>query len=245
MHRLPAESANLHLAHNCTVHACLPGVWCSRLHLCACSSTAASLALDCLDCLCKGSAVAHICKRTTHQFEQHAPAQMAAFVSRTLGTRFTEPPPFDLVGSFAESSVTAPLLFVLSPGSDPTAALLKFAEEKGYASKISIISLGQGQGPKAAKMINEARKAGTWVLLQVRQPMWVCLVLGGADCFQLGSVRFCMAVSFCCSRPRIPLEGAHGCVLHAAPPHGHPTTCAVAMRLLALAMSKRPPVPKQ
>jgi dynein heavy chain, axonemal len=92
---------------------------------------------------------------------------MSKFVSNSLGQRFTEPPPFDLVGSFKESSATAPLLFVLSTGSDPTAALLKYADEKGYATKINIISMGQGQGPKAAKLIAEGRKNGTWVLLQV------------------------------------------------------------------------------
>ena len=95
---------------------------------------------------------------------------MARYVTAALGPRFTEPPPFDLEGSFAESSVTAPLLFVLSAGSDPTAALLKFAEERGYGAKIAFISMGQGQGPKAAKLIAEARAAGSWVLLQVRGP---------------------------------------------------------------------------
>ncbi|KAG2436335.1 hypothetical protein HXX76_006644 [Chlamydomonas incerta] len=88
------------------------------------------------------------------------------FVASSLGSKFTEPPPFDLAGSYEESSCTVPLLFVLSPGSDPTAALLQFAESRGYGSKISVISMGQGQGPKAAALIEAARKAGTWVLLQ-------------------------------------------------------------------------------
>lgn len=90
------------------------------------------------------------------------------FVSATLGAKFTEPPPFDLAGSYKESSCTSPLLFVLSTGSDPTAALLQFADTMGYGSKISVISMGQGQGPKAAALIAAARKAGSWVLLQVR-----------------------------------------------------------------------------
>ncbi|KXZ49009.1 hypothetical protein GPECTOR_23g1 [Gonium pectorale] len=89
-----------------------------------------------------------------------------AFVASSLGTKFTEPPPFDLVGSYEESSCTVPLLFVLSPGSDPTAALLQFAESRGYGNKISVISMGQGQGPKAAALIDSARRNGTWVLLQ-------------------------------------------------------------------------------
>ena len=92
---------------------------------------------------------------------------LQGFVSATLGSKFTEPPPFDLAGSYKESSCTSPLLFVLSTGSDPTAALLQFAESMGYSSKISVISMGQGQGPKAAALIATARKAGSWVLLQV------------------------------------------------------------------------------
>eukprot|EP00955_Chlamydomonas_euryale_P021027 222754-Chlamydomonas_euryale.AAC.3 len=89
-----------------------------------------------------------------------------AFVAASFGQRFTEPPPFDLGGSYKESSCASPLLFVLSTGSDPTAALLAFAESMGYGSKIAAISMGQGQGPKAAALIAAARKAGSWVLLQ-------------------------------------------------------------------------------
>ncbi|GFH11924.1 uncharacterized protein HaLaN_07509, partial [Haematococcus lacustris] len=57
-----------------------------------------------------------------------------------------------------ESSNVTPLLFVLSTGSDPTAALLTFAQSTGYSSKIV--------GPRAAALIDSARKAGSWVLLQ-------------------------------------------------------------------------------
>ena len=88
------------------------------------------------------------------------------FVEKTMGKKFVEPPPFDLPGSYAESSCATPLLFVLSPGSDPTSALLKFAEDMEKADAISVISMGQGQGPKAAALIAEATDAGKWVLLQ-------------------------------------------------------------------------------
>ena len=50
----------------------------------------------------------------------------------------------------------SPLIFVLSAGSDPVADMLAFAEASGMGNKMESISLGQGQGPKAAKMI-EAR----------------------------------------------------------------------------------------
>lgn len=46
--------------------------------------------------------------------------------------------------------------------------LLKFANDKnmGGGDKFQAISLGQGQGPVAAKMIKEAAANGTWVCLQ-------------------------------------------------------------------------------
>lgn len=51
----------------------------------------------------------------------------------------------NLSAVFKESNSTTPLIFVLSPGTDPAADLYKFAEEMKFSKKLSAISLGQGQ----------------------------------------------------------------------------------------------------
>lgn len=51
----------------------------------------------------------------------------------------------DLSAFFNESSASTPLIFVLSPGTDPAADLYKFADVMQFSKKMSAISLGQGQ----------------------------------------------------------------------------------------------------
>lgn len=86
------------------------------------------------------------------------------FVIDNLGTKFVLPPPFNLDACYRDSSSTCPLIFVLSQGSDPTAALLKYAADKEMSEKLAPISLGQGQGPKATVLIADAQSTG-WLFI--------------------------------------------------------------------------------
>jgi dynein heavy chain len=79
---------------------------------------------------------------------------ISKFVVKNLGEEFVQPPAFELPLIYKDSSSTTPLIFVLSPGSDPMNALSKFGELKKKA--IEPVSLGQGQGEKAENAIREA-----------------------------------------------------------------------------------------
>lgn len=92
---------------------------------------------------------------------------MQEFIANKLGQRFIEPQTTDLSEIFRDSSPTTPLIFVLSTGTDPAAELYKFADKMKFSKRMFSISLGQGQGPRAEKLIEAALDVGSWVFFQV------------------------------------------------------------------------------
>lgn len=96
---------------------------------------------------------------------------MQDFISFNLGQQFIEPQTSDLQAMFKESGPAIPLIFVLSTGTDPAAELYKFADRMKFSKRMFSISLGQGQGPRAEKMIKDGIELGNWVFFQVKFPL--------------------------------------------------------------------------
>lgn len=92
-------------------------------------------------------------------------AAVLRYVTVFIGQPFIEPPTFDIAVSYADSTRITPLIFILTTGADPVADMLAFANDRGMSQKLEAISLGQGQGPKARRMIENAKQHGGWVLL--------------------------------------------------------------------------------
>ncbi|CAG5136729.1 unnamed protein product, partial [Candidula unifasciata] len=93
---------------------------------------------------------------------------LAQFIQDQLGAKYLSTGTFDLHEIYAESVAKSPLIFILSPGCDPSTQLLTFAKDlRGSTSHLDMISLGRGQGPKAEELISKAQiLKGRWVVLQ-------------------------------------------------------------------------------
>ena len=87
------------------------------------------------------------------------------FVSNNMedGAKFVEPPPFDLMAIYKSSNNLIPLVFVLSPGVDPTAQVFGLGEKLGV--KCTTVALGQGQAPNAIRQIDDGVADGNFVFL--------------------------------------------------------------------------------
>lgn len=88
------------------------------------------------------------------------------YVGKKLGSYYSESPPTSMEGLYKDSDKKTPVIFVLSQGADPTNQLINFSKAMKYDDKLECISLGQGQERRAAKLIEEGKKRGGWVLLQ-------------------------------------------------------------------------------
>jgi dynein heavy chain len=88
---------------------------------------------------------------------------------RVSRCRYVVQMPFDMAATFAESSTTTPVFFVLFPGVDPTVWVEDLGKQRGLTlenGRFINISMGQGQEKPAEVAIEKFAREGGWVMLQ-------------------------------------------------------------------------------
>lgn len=89
------------------------------------------------------------------------------YVIEVMGEEFVTPPVINFQQIFEQTTPELPVVFMLSPGSDPTGDLMKLAARyKMLAERFKYISLGQGQEPAALRLFENALRDGHWLMLQ-------------------------------------------------------------------------------
>ncbi|KAL0227411.1 hypothetical protein P9112_014735 [Eukaryota sp. TZLM1-RC] len=86
------------------------------------------------------------------------------YIKNVLGPRFVESASSTIESTFAESTCSTPLIYLLSLGADPSSDIDSFAKKE--KTVLHQVSMGQGQDEPARKYIAQAKKNGEWVLLQ-------------------------------------------------------------------------------
>ncbi|XP_041455872.1 dynein heavy chain 10, axonemal-like [Lytechinus variegatus] len=89
------------------------------------------------------------------------------FVTSRMGEKYVTPPVISFEAIFEQSSPLSPIVFILSPGSDPASDLTKLAERSGFGgNKLKFLSMGQGQEKVALQLLETAIARGQWLMLQ-------------------------------------------------------------------------------
>lgn len=89
------------------------------------------------------------------------------YITDTMGEEYITPPVISYDAIYEQTSATTPVVFILSPGSDPTSDLMKLADRySSSGSKLKYISLGQGQENAALGLLEVAIDRGQWLMLQ-------------------------------------------------------------------------------
>lgn len=85
------------------------------------------------------------------------------FVNNKISEKFVQPAPFKFDELFENSAKITPVIFILSPGTDPFGILQTFATQKGI--QLLPVSLGQGQAKKARDSVTKGAQEGFWLYL--------------------------------------------------------------------------------
>ncbi|CAL9696600.1 unnamed protein product [Knipowitschia caucasica] len=86
------------------------------------------------------------------------------YVTVTMGDTYVQPPVINFDAVYEQSTPFSPIVFILSPGSDPAADLMKLAERSGFHFKF--LAMGQGQEKVALQLLEKCASRGQWLMLQ-------------------------------------------------------------------------------
>ncbi|XP_054851851.1 dynein axonemal heavy chain 10 [Eublepharis macularius] len=89
------------------------------------------------------------------------------YVTLTMGVKYVQPPVISFEAIFEQSTPNSPIVFILSPGSDPASDLMKLADRTGFGgNRLKFLAMGQGQEKVALQLLENAVARGQWLMLQ-------------------------------------------------------------------------------
>ncbi|XP_074410515.1 dynein axonemal heavy chain 10 isoform X7 [Zonotrichia albicollis] len=89
------------------------------------------------------------------------------YVTVTMGETYVQPPVISFDAILQQSTPFIPVVFILSPGSDPVSDLMKLAERSEFkADRLKFLAMGQGQEEIALQLLEESVVHGHWLMLQ-------------------------------------------------------------------------------
>uniref|UniRef100_A0A8C4UNG2 Dynein axonemal heavy chain 10 n=1 Tax=Falco tinnunculus TaxID=100819 RepID=A0A8C4UNG2_FALTI len=89
------------------------------------------------------------------------------YITLTMSEKYVQPPVISFEAIFEQSSPYSPVVFILSPGSDPVSDLMKLAERTGFGGdRLKFLAMGQGQEKIALQMLENVAVRGEWLMLQ-------------------------------------------------------------------------------
>lgn len=81
------------------------------------------------------------------------------YVTKIMGDQFVTPPVIHFESIWDQSTPLSPIIFILSPGSDPTTDLYKLAERSEFGvAKVKLLAMGQGQEKVSDTKKNKNRR---------------------------------------------------------------------------------------
>lgn len=91
-----------------------------------------------------------------------------AYIVNKIGSFYIDNIESRIEDIYEDSDRQTPIVFILSKGADPSSIIKRFGKDKGFHmyERLQPISLGQGQGIRASRLIEQGMIDGHWVLLE-------------------------------------------------------------------------------